>query len=413
MRHLLFIAHRVPYPPNKGDKIRNYHVIRALSAHFKVHVLAFAEPGEPQWPPPELVEQCESVELVMLPGGRTRSLLRALWSGRSVSESHYARWNMACRIAELTRRHGIDLFWAGSSALAPYLLKLPGRRYMDFMDVDSDKWRQYAERSGNPLSRWVYLRESRLVAALEDRAVRGTEATFVVAEGERALLCERLGADAPVVTAGNGVADVTPGSLPMAERPEQVIFTGAMDYWPNEDAVCWFAERVWPRVMSARPTARFLIVGANPGSAVTALKEQPGVEVTGTVPEVAPYLARARVMVAPLRMARGIQNKVLEGMAAALPVVTTPEGADGIDARDGDHLLVRADPEATADAVIELLSDPDAATQLGERARCLVGSAYGWERQLAPLMSVLLTNCRKDRSTDSPPDAVPVNGAVG
>ncbi len=396
MRHLLFIAHRVPFPPNKGDRIRNFHVIRALSRHFKVHVVAFAEPDEPQWAPPGLLEVCESATVVPLPSGRTRSLLKALLSGHSVSEAHYSRWPMVCRIVELVGRHKIDLFWAGSSALAPYLLKLPGRRYIDFMDVDSDKWRQYAERSGNPLARWIYRRESRRVAALEARAIQGTDATFVVAEGERTLLLERLGNDAPVITAGNGVTPVNDFGPPMADRPEQVVFTGAMDYWPNEDAVIWFADKVWPTVLADRPDARFVIVGANPTRAVDALAERAGIEVTGTVPEVAPYLASSRLMVAPLRMARGIQNKVLEGMAAGLPVVTTPEGADGIHAMDGEHFVVRADPDRTAEEVIRLLADPQAGVALGARARELIHTVYTWESQLTPLLDEVLKAAPED-----------------
>ncbi len=396
MRHLLFIAHRVPFPPNKGDRIRNFHVIRALSRHFKVHVVAFAEPDEPQWAPDGLLAVCESVDIVPLPSGRTRSLLKALLSGHSVSEAHYSRWPMACRIIELVSRHKIDLFWAGSSALAPYLLKLSGRRYIDFMDVDSDKWRQYAERSTNPLARWIYSRESRQVAALEDRAVRGTDATFVVAEGERTLLQERLGRDAPVITAGNGVVPANDFGPPMADRPEQVVFTGAMDYWPNEDAVVWFADRVWPTVLASRPGARFVIVGANPTKGVAALAGRQGIEVTGTVPEVAPYLAAARLMVAPLRMARGIQNKVLEGMAAGLPVVTTPEGADGIHAMDGEHFVVRSDPSRTAEEVIRLLADPQAGIELGARARDLIHTVYTWESQLAPLFDEILGEAKAE-----------------
>ncbi|MBI5136398.1 MAG: TIGR03087 family PEP-CTERM/XrtA system glycosyltransferase [Nitrospirae bacterium] len=386
---ILFIAHRVPFPPNKGDKIRNYHVIEALAAHFDVHLLAFREGGDPRRVPEGLARLCASAELVPIAGGRFRSLLRALRAGISVSEAHYRRDAMARRVRERVAAHGITVAWAGSSALAPYLFGLPGRRYVDFMDVDSDKWRQYAERTGDPLSRWVYRREARRVADLEARALRALNAVFVVAPGEADLLAERHPGAGRVIVAGNGVVGIAPGGRSMAARPEAVVFTGAMDYWPNVDAVVWFAERVWPAVRAARPAARFLIVGSNPVREVCALGRLPGVAVTGTVPDVAPYLGAARVMVAPLRMARGIQNKVLEGMAAGLPVVTTPEGADGIDATDGDTFLVRADAEATARAVTGLLADPEAARALGERARRLMSERYGWAGRLGPILDEL------------------------
>jgi glycosyltransferase involved in cell wall biosynthesis len=173
------------------------------------------------------------------------------------------------------------------------------------------------------------------------------------------------------------------------ERAEEVIFLGAMDYRPNVDAVCWFADQVWPQVLQARPQAHFLVVGSNPTAPVQALQHMAGVTVTGTVPEVAPYLDRARMMVAPLRMARGIQNKVLEGMAAGLPVVTTPEGADGLDVVDGQQLMIRRDPQEMAAAVINLLENPQAAAEYGAKARHLTETRYSWDGQLAPLLARL------------------------
>ena len=225
------MTHRVPYPPNKGDKIRNYHVLNALANRYDVHLLSFAEPGE--GPSPVLAERCASVGLIPAPSGRLPSLGRALLGGVSVSEAHYRSQAMAHAIDALVAQHDIKDFWVGSSALAPYLMARDGRRFADFMDVDSDKWRQYADSADNPLARWIYRREARLVAALENQAIQTLDGVFVVAKGERDLLQKRLGTCDNVVVACNGVADVSPGSQPQEQRPEEVIFLGAMDYRPK------------------------------------------------------------------------------------------------------------------------------------------------------------------------------------
>lgn len=385
-RSLLFLTHRMPAPPDKGDKIRNHHVLTALADYFDIHLVTFTAPDETV--PDSLRNLCASITCLPLKPHRLRALLAALVRGCSVTEAVYAQHRYRTAIATVAEAADVSICWAGSSAVAAYLWDLPGRKFVDFMDVDSDKWHQYAHRSRWPWLRWLYHREARRVEALEEVSLARAEAVFVVAEGELELLQARGHTEQVVRVAGNGTILPSPAPAPPG-NPHDVVFVGAMDYWPNEDAACWFVAQVWPQIRAEHPHARFVIVGSQPTSAVRQLAQTAGVVVTGSVPSVAPYLDQAAVVVTPLRMARGIQNKVLEGMAWGRAVVTTPQGLDGIDATDGEELLVRESAETTAMAINRLLAHPEQAAKLGRQARLWVASHYTWQQQLQPVLRAL------------------------
>jgi sugar transferase (PEP-CTERM/EpsH1 system associated) len=264
-----------------------------------------------------------------------------------------------------------------------------GRRIVDFIDLDSDKWRQYADMAGQPM-RWVYGRESRLLAQAETAIAARSSASLFVSEAEADLFRRRPGVAAEHVHAlGNGVdLDYFDGqrSYPDPYPPggPVLVFTGMMDYRANVDAVCWFADAVLPAIRARNPDARFAIVGAKPDEKVKRLAERPGIIVTGRVEDVRPYVAHAAVAVAPLRIARGIQNKVLEAMAMARPVVASAEAFEGIDAERGTDLAV-ADDGDFADLVCRLLDNPEEAEALGARGRQRLAGHYTWEHRLAPL----------------------------
>lgn len=385
---LLFMTHRLPYPPDRGDKIRTFHVLKALTEHFEVHLASVTAPSE-RSPAGPLDAMCASVHRFAERGSLAVNGIGALVRGTSVSEARFGPPGMRGGLRRLIGRFDIDVTLSSSSAVAPWLMGVPGRHYVDIMDVDSDKWRQYAERSRNPAARWIYRRESRLVSRLEAQAVQCANGVFVTAEREKDLLLARHPGTANVRVAGNGVDIERFAPMPYEDRPPEVVFVGAMDYWPNVDAVTWFAQAAWPQVRAVHPQARFLVVGADPDRRVRALRAVPGCQVTGAVERVEPYLERARIVVVPVRVARGIQNKVLEGMAAGLPVVTTPQGADGIDAVHGETLYVCEDAPAMARIVGDLLSDPDRAQSVGERARALMQTSFSWPRQLEPMVSMI------------------------
>jgi sugar transferase (PEP-CTERM/EpsH1 system associated) len=259
---------------------------------------------------------------------------------------------------------------------------------MDFVDVDSDKWRQYARRAKPPM-KWVYAREAERLLDFDRKVAVRADASLFVSDAEagffKSLIPE---ADAKIHAISNGIDCAYFSPLHTLSSPFQgagphLVFTGTMDYRPNIDAVCWFAADIFPRVRNAIPAATFTIVGAKPTRQVEELAGQPGIRVTGRVPDVRPYLAHATAIVAPLRIARGIQNKILEGMAMAKPVVTTAQGLEGIEATPGRDVLVADTVEAFVAAVREAVK-PEA-QEIGRAARRLMEECYTWKGRLALL----------------------------
>jgi sugar transferase (PEP-CTERM/EpsH1 system associated) len=269
-------------------------------------------------------------------------------------------------------------------ALEPPLNQLPF--VLDMVDVDSEKWRLLSQKTRPPFS-WVYGAEARTLSAFEARAARAAHAVLVVNERERDAM-QRIEPSARVQVVPIGVAldDLRPQELAATEP--NVVFCGVMNYKPNEEAATWFATEVWPRVRARHPQARFSLVGSNPTPAVRRLAEQdPSIEVTGTVPDVRPYLWRSAVAVAPLLLARGVQNKVLEAVAAGLPCVITPAVHDGLPEAVLPSCVRAEHPADFADAVIALLNTaPDQRRGIAELADL---QALGWDEQLAPVIDIL------------------------
>jgi sugar transferase (PEP-CTERM/EpsH1 system associated) len=270
-----------------------------------------------------------------------------------------------------------------SSSTLPYLLALTGPpRAMDLVDVDSAKWARYADHARGP-KRWLYAREARTVKELERRSVAACDAVFLVSQAEADQL--PLSGD-NVQPVGNGV-DLDYFAPPKEPASSSgLVFTGTMDYAPNVDGVCWFAEHVWPAVRLRWPDLTFTIVGRDPAKAVRRLAERDGIEVTGAVPDVRPYVANSAVAVCPLRIARGIQNKILEAMAMARPVVASPQAAQGLAVTGGEHLLIAETPREWASSVLALLADTQEQRRLGRAGRTCVETRYTWEGQLATLV---------------------------
>jgi len=442
---LLFLAHRVPFPPDRGDKIRSFHVLRYLGARMRVHLVAFADDAADRDPPAAFTDMLASCTI--LPRGKSQACagLEALATGKPVSLTAFASPAMQAAVDRILPR--VDGIYCFSGQMAQYLPDEGPRVVMDFVDMDSAKFAGFADDSRGPM-RWMMRREARLLGAFEREIAARVSASLFVSEAE-ATLFRTGGATGRILAVENGIDSTTFDPAAQAEKAWQarqagqagqagqaappshhpgegrgpvgkvavtpdspspstssnwtpasagevksgvvissahadplIVFTGQMDYRPNIDAVTWFARDILPRIRTQHPTARFAIVGRAPTPAVQALAGD-AVIVTGAVDDVRGWLAAADVCVAPLKLARGIQNKVLEAMAMARPVVVSAAAAEGID--HAGTIRVAADASEFAAQVRALLDAPADAADLGRAARAQVLRRYGWDARLAPL----------------------------
>lgn len=397
MGDILFLSQRIPYPPDKGDKIRSYRALLHLGEQHRIHLGTFIDDPDDLRHIPLMESMCESTHIARLNPlvARTRSL-GALLTGAPLSLPYFYDRSLDTWITRTLERNSIDAIFVFSSAMAQYVLNMksgPRKILMDFVDVDSEKFRQYAAERGFPAS-LIYNRESRKLLAFDRRVAAHADASFFVSAAEADLFRSL----APEVSAkthelSNGIdteyfdpASVTASlaDLPAYGSGPNLIFTGRMDYKPNVDAVSWFVARVLPGLLSQRPHARFIIAGAAPAPAVTALAANPAVHVTGRVDDMRPWLAHADLAVAPMAIGRGIQNKVLEAAAMARPVLTTPEGLEGIDLVPDEHLFVAKGPEAFLQAILDILDNP-ASQEIGLAARARLSHTYSWSARMALL----------------------------
>jgi sugar transferase (PEP-CTERM/EpsH1 system associated) len=389
MKELLFLAHRIPYPPNKGDKIRSFNLLKHLARDYRVHLGAFIDDPQDWRHVSELKALCSETCFVDLHPARAKlRSLAGLFTGEALTLPYYRNRKLQAWVRRLLADHPIRRVFVFSSAMAQYVDgSMPGvRRVLDFVDMDSDKWRQYAAGHPWPLG-WVYRREADRLFACERRLANTFETSLFVSEAEARLFTQHAPETADRVGfIENGVDTdfFSPDREypnPYAKDEKVLVFTGAMDYWANADAVTWFARRVFPEIRARIPAARFYIVGSRPTKEVLRLGDVAGVCVTGAVPDIRPYLAHAHVAVAPLRIARGVQNKVLEAMAMGRPVLASPQAMDGIRVFPGVELLVTDIPEEMAQRAIALLTEGDRG-QTGQQRRECVLHHYNWTTNL-------------------------------
>ncbi len=383
MANVLYLTHRMPFPPDKGDKITTFNFLRHLATKHQVFLGAFAD-SEADWEQADqLKAYCAETKLIRIDPLRQRAWsATAFLQGASISEVYHRNTELQAWVDAVVPRHGIRTGLAYCSAMAPYLAgpKFANlRRVTHYADVDSEKWKTYAETQRWPMS-WVYGREARTLLDLERRMSAQYDITSFVSDADAALyrqLAPESAAKVRVLPNGVDTDYFSPElafDLPYAAGTQAIVFTGAMDYWPNADAVIWFANEVFGLVRQQRPQAEFWIVGSKPGAEVKKLESIAGVHVTGRVPDVRPYLAHAGAVVAPLRVARGTQNKVLEAYAMARAVVMTSAAANGLLPADFIARNTHDEPPAMAAAVVQALSQ----TPRFETARQYVMEKYSW-----------------------------------
>ena len=386
MAKILFLAHRVPFPPNKGDKIRAYHELMHLAGQHDIWL------GAPADDPADLAHLADAKARfadacfgLVGPAQTIVNLTRATLDGSPLSVTRFYHPGLMRWCNGVLREIKPDLVFVFSSAAAQFVQgRLAGntRLITDFVDADAEKWRAYEAASQGP-KRILYGTEFRRLVRYEAKVAAASAANLFVSETERGIFARLVPAAAHLHVVPNGVDTdfFQPRPAFGAVKPGSIVFSGTMDYKPNIDAVTWFARDILPLVRQCVPIAHLRIVGAKPSGAVLALAKLDGVEVVGSVPDMRPYLQQANVIVTPLKIARGIQNKVLEGMAMARPVVTTPEALDGITARPGADLLVAKDAASFAQQVVEVL-EGQASPGLGSSARATVIAHHGWAHHL-------------------------------
>jgi sugar transferase (PEP-CTERM/EpsH1 system associated) len=394
---ILLLTHRLPYPPNKGDKIRSFNLLEYLAKRHEVFLACPVDEPEDMAFVAELERRCAGVLAVRI-DGRSKVLagLQALFTGTAISVRHFHAAALQRRIDEFLDTQDVDAVFCFSSPMAEYVFRsrhAHGKlrralRLIDLIDVDSFKWQQYRDRSPVP-QRWVYAYEAWRLGDYERHIAAEFDRLFLVSEQERAYMPSGARVDhLQALSNGVDLEYFAPRGAPRA-GPLSVVFTGVMDYWPNVQGVQWFADAVLPRIRAELPDTRFVIVGSKPTEAVRRLAERPGIEVTGFVQDVRDYVANAAACVVPLKIARGLQNKVLEAMAMGKAVVCTSQSLEGIRANHGADLLVADDEAGFAAQVVDLLQSPQRAEEIGRNARRCVERNYSWEANLRPLDSLL------------------------
>jgi sugar transferase (PEP-CTERM/EpsH1 system associated) len=397
--NILFISHRVPFPPNKGEKIRTFHQLKHLrELGHHIHLFSPYEDKSELAHFNELRESwCTSVAATPLKPKAIR-LLTGLVKGQSMSVANFYDKTLQQKFDQFLSGNSVDAIICSASSVAEYIFKstaLPTLDkkpllIMDFMDVDSDKWGQYQQSSSFPMS-MVYVREQRLLAEYEKKIIKQFDASYLIAQAEVTLFNQKVMQSDKVHVMGNGL-DTSVFYPPKIKQPNPApvfLFTGVMDYKPNEDAVIWFVNTCWPSIITQHPNARFIIAGMNPSADINQLANDKSIEVTGFVDDILPYYHQADIFVAPFRLARGVQNKVLQAFACALPVISTPMGAEGILCHADKNILIASNGEEFIAQANQLMAQPALAQSIGQSALHIIKQHYSWPSQLQPLVNLL------------------------
>lgn len=386
---ILFICHRIPYPPNKGDKLRAFHFIKHLSKKHDIYLVSLFDDSKDERYDAALRKYCREVHLFYL--NRFFSKLKAiLWMavGYPASLGYFYSRRLARKIKELTEKTEFDAAFVYSSSMAQYASASEAKvRIIDFVDCDSSKWKQYAQAAGFPSS-FIYRKEHLLLREYERKVSENFDALLTVSENERKEFSAFI--DVRKITViMNGVDTEFFRPVPYSGS-KRITFTGAMDYFANVSGVVIFCKEVFPIIREKIPDAEFYIIGPRPVREIRRLSAQDGVFVTGAVEDLRDYFRTASVSVVPsFRIAQGLQNKILEPMASALPVVTTSRAIDGLKMEPDRDILIADDTKTFADKVIMVLSDSVMSRSIGANARRYVETNHDWQRNMSGLDKII------------------------
>ena len=392
---ILYLCHRFPFPPRRGGKIRPFNMIRHLSQQHEVTVCSLARSAQEAEEARGIAPYCKRFEIALVDDRiQALKMVVRLPTPAPSSFGFFRSTALARKIDHLLATESFDLIFVHCSSVAPYVARHQGiPKILDFGDMDSQKWLEYARCKPFPLSAGYWL-EGRKLVAEERRLARQFDLCTATTRAEWETL-DGFGTGTPSDWFPNGVDSdyFAPSGEPF--DPDIVSFVGRMDYYPNQECMFDFCASTWPIIRERRPKAKLLIVGADPSPAVRKLGELPGVEVTGSVPDVRPYVRRSALMVAPLNIARGTQNKILEAMAMGVPVVTSDIAAGGVDAVAGEHLLVAKSRADCAEAVLKLMADKAERTRLAEAGRARMLSNHAWPKSMQRLDGII-ERCRSE-----------------
>jgi sugar transferase (PEP-CTERM/EpsH1 system associated) len=388
-RPILYLVHRLPFPPDKGDRIRAFHLLKFLAQQGPIHLAALADEPVTELAQESLTAVCEELAIVPLPLSRRLRMAWSLAAGRTASEGAFDSPRLRDILRAWCRRTRYGACLVSASSMVPYL-GLPELKgipaVVDLVDVDSQKWFDYAAVAGPPRSR-LYRLEGRRLRRLEAELPSWTRAVTLVSEAE-AELFRAFARPGRVEVVTNGV-DLEYFQPQEVELESGCVFVGALDYYPNVDGVVWFCREVWPAIRRHQPEARFWLVGRRPVAAVRRLARIPGVEVVGQVPDVRPHYARAAVVIAPLRIARGVQNKLLEAMAMGKALLASPSTLAGLNAQPEVHFLRADSPLDWQEGMLRLMVDKPFRKHLGVAGRHYVEENHSWDRCLQPMGELL------------------------
>ena len=384
---VLYITHRVPWPPDRGDRIRTWHILKYLSMRADVDLACLAD--EPVTDATMAALRRVTRQLAVIPhAGKQRYVtgLCSMLTGHTVTEGLFDCGRLTTTLNAWGQTVRYDAIMASSSGIARYLDTFPIRqaatRWVDLIDVDSQKWLDYSRAARFPMS-LIYRLEGRRLRQVEQRLAEDCDQLLVVSEAERDLF-RSFCPTSRIAAVGNGVDSLHFAPSPdVSVEPCSCVFVGVMNYKPNADAAIWFARHVWPNLRARFPASVFRIVGKSPGSEVQALASMPGVEVTGSVPDVRPWLHRSTCAVVPLHIARGVQNKVLEAMSCGRPVICSSAPLNGLAAEPGIHLLRADTVNEWVDTVSRVFEDQTLQQELGMAGSAYVQLHHSWDHCLS------------------------------
>lgn len=383
--NILFLTQRVPFPPHRGDKLRAYHILKSIAKKHKIWLFSMADVKSDLQYKKELSSFCHHVEIELFsPFFKKITSFSSFFSGTALTFHYFYSRKLKEKINKLLSKEKFDVIYVYSSSMVQYIPDdFKGRIIMDFIDADSDKWEQYARFSRLPWNK-IYKRESTLIREVEKDMLKHSDVSLVVSEKDKEIL-QSIVPSARVEVTRNGV-DIDSFS-PRKTSPEKfsVVFTGIMDYFPNVDGVEFFIKHIWLHLKNDIPQAKFYIVGGNPLPKIKRLESKEDIYVTGYVPDIREYLQKASVCVVPLRIARGIQNKILEALAMGVPVITTGIAAEGLNLTEEHGLLVADDITAFLEKTEEVLNNDELRQDLSSKAINGIRNHYTWD---APLRKV-------------------------